>query len=98
MTPSQYIKAQGLPNLQYVADKVGKHRDTLDNWYHKEYALFEAVVIGVWKLDVDAAFVNIQDQIDKIGVPLTEDERETFSAVLKDNASFYNLIKQGKEQ
>lgn len=47
MTASEYIKAQGLPNLQYVADKVGKHRDTINNWYHAEYALFEVVVAGV---------------------------------------------------
>lgn len=47
MTPSKYIKAQGLPNLQYVADKVGKHRDTLVNWHRDNFALFEAVVAGV---------------------------------------------------
>lgn len=47
MTPSKYIKAQGLPSLAYVADKVGKHPDTIHNWYHKEYALFEVVVAGV---------------------------------------------------
>jgi len=68
MTAAKYIKAQGLPNLRYVADKVGKHRDTINNWYHHEYALFEAVVAGVYKLDVDASLRNIQDQLDKLPI------------------------------
>lgn len=47
MTASKYIKDQGLKDLQYVADKVGKHRDTINNWYHNNFPLFEAVVAGV---------------------------------------------------
>lgn len=47
MSASKYIKAQGLKDLQYVADAVGKHRDTINNWCHKEFALFEVVVAGV---------------------------------------------------
>lgn len=47
MTASRYIKSQGLPSVAYVADKVGKHRDTINNWYHNNYALFEVVVAGV---------------------------------------------------
>ena len=47
MTPSQYIKAQGLPSTKYVADKVGKPAQTIVNWYHANFALFEAVVAGV---------------------------------------------------
>ena len=68
MTPSQYIKAQGLPSLAYVADKVGKHPDTINNWYHANFALFEVVVAGVYKLDVDASLQNIQDQLDKLPI------------------------------
>lgn len=47
MTPSQYIKAQGLPSTAYVAKKVGKPAQTICNWYHNNFALFEAVVAGV---------------------------------------------------
>lgn len=47
MSASEYIKSKGLPSLAYVADAVGKHRDTINNWYHKEFALFEVVVAGV---------------------------------------------------
>lgn len=47
MTPSQYIKAQGLPSLVYVAFKVNKDPRTLYKWYEDNYPLFEAVVLGV---------------------------------------------------
>lgn len=48
MTPSKYIKSQGLPSTAYVADKVGKPVQTIDNWYHNNFALFEVVVRGVY--------------------------------------------------
>lgn len=76
MTPSQYIKEQGLPSLKYVAGKIGKPPQTLQNWYNNNYPLFEVVVAGVYKLDVDSSLQNIQDQVDKIGTPLTENEQE----------------------
>lgn len=47
MTPSTYIKAQGLPSTAYVAAKVGKPVQTIDNWFKHNYALFEIVVAGV---------------------------------------------------
>lgn len=47
MTPSQYIRAQGLPSLVYVANKVGKDPRTIYKWYHDNFALFEAVIDGL---------------------------------------------------
>lgn len=47
MTPSQYIKEQGLPSLKYVAGKIGKPPQTLQNWYNNNFALFEVVVAGM---------------------------------------------------
>jgi hypothetical protein len=47
MTPSKYIKSQGLPSTAYVADKVSKPAQTINNWYHNNFALFEVVVAGV---------------------------------------------------
>jgi len=47
MTPSQYIKAQGLPSTAYVAKAVNKPVQTIDNWYRDNFAVFEAVVAGV---------------------------------------------------
>ena len=47
-TASTYIKAQGLPSLQYVADKANIGRVKLHRWYHNNFALFEVVVAGVW--------------------------------------------------
>ncbi len=62
MTASKYIKSQGLPSLQYVADKVGKHRDTLHNWHRDNFALFEVVVSGIkWQnmtRDVEREFLE----------------------------------------
>jgi len=46
MTPSQYIKAQGLPSLVYVAGKVNKDPRTINKWYDDNFALFEVVVAG----------------------------------------------------
>ena len=59
MSASKYIKSKGLPDLQYVADKVGKHRDTINNWYHKEYALFEVVVAGVASKEPTTIIVSL---------------------------------------
>ena len=47
MTPSEYIKAQGLPSLAYVAREAGIIERTLFNWYHNKNKLFEVVVAGV---------------------------------------------------
>lgn len=47
MNASQYIKDQGLPSLAYVANAVNKHPNTLNNWYADNFALLEAVVLGV---------------------------------------------------
>lgn len=54
MTPSKYIKSQGLPSTAFVADKVGKPVQTIDNWYHNNFALFEVVVAGVLAKDAEA--------------------------------------------
>lgn len=51
MTPSQYVKAHGLPSLTYVAERVGKPQQTLDNWYRENFSLFEVVVAGVKIMD-----------------------------------------------
>jgi len=47
MTPSQYVKSQGLPSLAHVAREVRKPERTLFNWYHNNFALFEVVVDGL---------------------------------------------------
>ena len=47
MTPSEYIKAQGLPSLAYVAREAGVIERTLFNWYHNKNKLFQVVVAGV---------------------------------------------------
>lgn len=47
MTASEYIKSKGLPSLAYVAKAVGRHPDTLHNWYKDSFKLFEIVVAGV---------------------------------------------------
>ena len=46
MTPSKYIKSQGLPSLAYVAREAGVNARTLHNWYHDKFKLFEVVVRG----------------------------------------------------
>ena len=43
---SQYIKAQGLPGVTYVADACKIDRQLLHTWYHKRFALFEIIVLG----------------------------------------------------
>lgn len=47
MTPSQYIKSQGLPSLAYVAKEAGVNARTLHNWYHSKNKLFKVVVSGI---------------------------------------------------
>lgn len=53
MTASQYIKSQGLPSLAYVAKAVGRHPDTIHNWYQDNYALFEIVIAGIVATEKD---------------------------------------------
>lgn len=48
MTPSQYVKSQGLPSLAYVAREAGVPQRTMFDWYKKRIRLFEIVVDGVW--------------------------------------------------
>ncbi len=48
MTPSKYIKSQGLPSLAFVAREAGVNARTLHNWYHDKNKLFKVVVAGVW--------------------------------------------------
>jgi len=56
MTPSTYIKAQGLPSTAFVAEKVGKPVQTINNWFNHNFALFEVVVAGVKAQDEVAAY------------------------------------------
>ena len=46
MKASTYIKDHGLPSLAHVAKIVNKHPDTINNWYKKEFDLFEIIVLG----------------------------------------------------
>ena len=47
MKASTYIKdVMGLPSLAHVAKMVNKHPDTINNWYKKEFDLFEIIVLG----------------------------------------------------
>lgn len=50
MTASEYIKAQGLPSLAFVARAVRKPDMTLYRWYTNNFALFEAVVMGLYHM------------------------------------------------
>ena len=47
MTPSKYIKEQGLPSLAYVAREADVSERTLFNWYHNNFKRFEAIVLGI---------------------------------------------------
>lgn len=46
-TPAKYVKAHGLPSLQYVADKSQTPRDTLARWFTDRPERFKAIMIGV---------------------------------------------------
>jgi AcrR family transcriptional regulator len=47
MKVSEYIKSQGLSGRKYVADAVNVTPPTINNWYRDNFALLEAVVIGL---------------------------------------------------
>ncbi len=87
MTPSKYIKAQGLPSLSYVADKVNLTRPTLYNWYNNNFALFEVVVAGVLWL--------------KMTEPVVFSKKAWISQMKKNHVyqvfDEANAIKQGKD-
>jgi hypothetical protein len=46
LTASTYIKAKGLPSLQYVSEQSGTSRSTLNGWWHTDRIKFETVVNG----------------------------------------------------
>jgi len=46
MSASEYVKGQGLKNLQMVSHMTGVRRETLNNWYKDKFRLFEIVVEG----------------------------------------------------
>ena len=46
LTPSTYIKAKGLPSLQYVSEQSGTSRSTLNGWWHSDRLKFETMVDG----------------------------------------------------
>jgi len=58
MSASKYIKSQGLPDLQYVADKVGRHRDTINNYYNNDFEFLEILVAGVLAKDTEASIMK----------------------------------------
>ena len=47
MNASEYIKAQGLPSLQYVSEVSTVSRSTLGNWWREDRVKFETMVAGV---------------------------------------------------
>ena len=58
MTPSKYIKSQGLPSLAFVAKEAGVNARTLHNWFHDKNKLFKVVVAGVmWNCPYDVKMV-----------------------------------------
>ena len=74
-TAPEYIKSQGLPSLVYVAKKVNKDPRTIYKWYHANFALFEAVVAGVW--------LTWADENKQPDPNITEEMRETDREYLK---------------
>lgn len=46
MTPSEYIKAQGLPSLAHVARMTGWDRRTLYKFHDTNFPRFEIIVAG----------------------------------------------------
>jgi len=61
ITASEYVKSYGLPSVTYVARKVGKHPQRLFEWYHGNFALFEAVVAGVVAQHVEPYKLTVQE-------------------------------------
>ena len=43
---SEICKAAGLPNLNYLSERSGVPRNTLDNWAKNKRALFDLVING----------------------------------------------------
>lgn len=76
MTASKYIKSQGLPTLAYVADKVGKPPQTINNWYHDNFALFEAVVAGVKYKDSPILYRVGETTVEEYGAPFKKEKEE----------------------
>lgn len=83
MSASKYIKGWGFPSLKFVANKANIDRVKLHRWYHSNYTLFEVVVAGVYKLDVDASLQNIHDQAHKDH--LTDEDKELILSINKRN-------------
>jgi len=71
VTPSQYVKSQGLPSLAYVARESATPIRTLFDWYHKRFKLFEVVVAGVYHVDV----CKVKEDIDANRVVLVGKEQ-----------------------
>lgn len=46
MTPSQQVKAAGLPSLAVVSSLTGKARSTLNDWHRDQPKLFKVVLEG----------------------------------------------------
>lgn len=47
MKASTYIKSHGLPSLVYVAKLVGKHPNTVQNWFDNNFDLVKYVTYGI---------------------------------------------------
>lgn len=47
MTPSQYIKDQGITSLAFVAGEVRRDPSTIHRWFTEDFRLLDLVIKGL---------------------------------------------------